>query len=222
VAQSDASVNIRVIPDVELAGKVVADDSTGQPVTGVVIALWPELPILGTGPNMLNGESDRKGVFKIQYLTAGVYNFSTFGDSGMYLKQVVCNGKDYTLLPLTIESGTNISDCTVTMGEDAGVIKGQVLDDEKPMRDLTVVAIPQDRSLRHLERFTITGKTNANGEYKLSGVIPGDYLLFAVPPDDAGTYFDINFADRNQRDAERVTVKSGDTKIVTLKPTTSQ
>jgi hypothetical protein len=46
--------------------------------------------------------------------------------------------------------------------------------------------------------------------------------LFAVPPDDSESYFDIDFADHNQRDAERVSVKSGETKIVTLKPATSQ
>jgi 5-hydroxyisourate hydrolase-like protein (transthyretin family) len=222
VAQSDARVNIQVIPDVELTGKVVAENSAGQPVAGVVIALWPELPVLGTGPNMLNGETDRNGDFKIQYLTGGAYNFSTFGDSGMYLKQAVCSGKDYTLLPLTIESGANIGDCTITMGTDAGLLKGRVMDDEKPVRDMTVVAIPQERSLRHLERFTITGKTNASGDYQLLNIIPGEYLLFAVPPDDANTYFDIDFADRNQRDAERVTIKPNEIKTIQLKPTTPQ
>jgi len=53
-------------------------------------------------------------------------------------------------------------------------------------------------------------------------VIPGDYLLLAVPTDENETYFDIDFADRNQRDAERVSVKSGETKIVPLKPTAPQ
>jgi protocatechuate 3,4-dioxygenase beta subunit len=140
----------------------------------------------------------------------------------MYLKQAVCNGKDLTFLPVTIEPGIGVSDCVLTMGTDAGVVKGRVLDNEKPVPGLTVVAIPGQRSLRHLDRFTVTGKTNANGEYQLSAMIPGDYLLFAVPPDDSESYFDIDFADHNQRDAERVSVKSGETKIVTLKPATSQ
>jgi hypothetical protein len=65
-------------------------------------------------------------------------------------------------------------------------------------------------------------KTNANGEYQISGVIPGDYLLFAVPLNDDHSYFSIDFADRNQADAERVNVKAGDTKTVSLKPATPQ
>ncbi len=171
---------------------------------------------------MLNGETDRSGTFKIHYLISGSYYFSTYGGSGMYLKQAVCNGKDHTFLPLTIEPGIGVSDCVLTMGTDAGVVKGHVLDGGKPVAGLTVVAIPEQRSLRHLDRFTVTGKTNANGEYHLPGVIPGDYLLFAVPPDENEEYFDINFADGNQHDAERVSVKSGETKTVVLKPATPQ
>ena len=102
------------------------------------------------------------------------------------------------------------------------MVKGQVYDSEKPVPDLVIVAIPQSLALRRLARYTVTGTTDANGAFQLSGMIPGDYLVFAVPKDDEQGYFQIDFADRNQRDAERVSVKSGDTKTVTLKPTSSQ
>jgi hypothetical protein len=165
---------------------------------------------------------ERNGSFKIEYVPIGSYYFSTFGGSGIYLKQVVCNGKDYTFLPLAIEAGAGVNDCVLTMGTDSGVVKGQVLNGDKPAPGLTVIAIPQQRSLRHLDRFTITGKTDVNGGYQLSGVIPGDYLLFALRPDEGESYFDIDFADRNQQFAERVSVKSNETKTVALKPTTPQ
>jgi hypothetical protein len=222
VGESNARANIQVSAEVEASGKVLIENAHGETVSDVMVVLWPEQNILGIGPNMLNAETDRGGGFKIHYLVSGNYYFSTYGGSGMYLKQAVCNGKDLTFLPVTIEPGIGVSDCVLTMGTDAGVVKGRVLDNEKPVPGLTVVAIPGQRSLRHLDRFTVTGKTNANGEYQLSAMIPGDYLLFAVPPDDSESYFDIDFADHNQRDAERVSVKSGETKIVTLKPATSQ
>ena len=222
VADGDAHVNIQVNPEAEVSGKVLIENPKGQTTSGMLIALWPQLPILGTGPNMIHSEIDRNGAFKIQYLPSGTYDFGSFDASGMYLKKIICGGKDYTLLPITIESGVSVTDCSVTLGTDAGVVKGQVLDGEKPMSGLTVVAIPEQRSLRHLDRFTVIGRTNANGEYQLPGVIPGDYLLFAVPADEGESYFDLDFADRNQRDAERVSVKSGETKTVQLKPTTPQ
>ena len=222
VGDGDTRVNIQVSPQVEVSGKVSIENSTGKSATGMLVALWPQLPILGTGPNMFHGEIDRNGLFRIQYLTSGSYDFGTFDTSGMYLKKVLCNGKDYTLLPLTIESGISVKDCAVMLGTDTGVVKGQVLDGEKPAPGLTVIAIAEQRALRQLDRFAVKGKTNANGEYQLSGVVPGDYLLFAVPPDDCETYFDIDFADRNQRDAERVSVKSRETKNIPLKPTAPQ
>jgi hypothetical protein len=222
VGESNARANIQVTAEVEASGKVLIENAHGETVSGISVVLWPELNILGIGPNMLNDETDQSGAFKIHYLVSGNYYFSTYGDSGMYLKQAVCNGKDHTFLPLTIEPGIGVSDCVLTMGKDAGIVKGQVLNGEKPVSGLTVVAIPEQRSLRHLDRFTVIGRTNANGEYQLSGVIPGDYLLFAVPPDDSESYFDINFADHNQRDAERVSMKSRETKIVALKPTSPQ
>jgi hypothetical protein len=126
------------------------------------------------------------------------------------------------LLPLTVEPGVNVSDCVLVMATDVVTVKGQVLDGDKPVAGWTVVAIPEQRSLRHLERFTYTKLTNANGEYQLSGMIPGDYLLFAVPPDENETYFDVNFADRNLQFAERVSLKTGETKTVGLKPTAPQ
>ena len=221
VGDGDTQVNIQVNPQAEVSGRVSLENSKGQSISGILIALWPQLPILGTGSNWIHSEIDRNGAFKIPYVPSGGYDFGTFDAAGIYLKKVICNGKDYTLLPVNIEPGTSV-DCLVTLGTDVGEVKGQVLNDEKPASGLTVIAIPTDHSLRHLDRFTVTGKTNVNGEYQLSGLIPGDYLLFAVPPDDNGAYFDIDFADRNQRDAERVNVKSGETKTVPLKPTTPQ
>jgi hypothetical protein len=53
-------------------------------------------------------------------------------------------------------------------------------------------------------------------------MIAGDYIVVAVPEDDEPSHFQIDFADRNKRDAERVSVKSGDAKIVTLNPATPQ
>ena len=225
VSDSDVRANIQVSVDAEVSGRISIENSTGQSVSGISIALWPQNIsnyISDFGRNPLKSVTDQHGNFKITYVSSGNYDFAMLPVAGIYLKQIVCNGKDHTLLPLTIEGGASVNDCVLTMGTDAGVVKGQVLDGDKPVSGRTVVAIPEDRSLRRLERFTITGITNANGEYQLSGVIAGDYLLFAVPLDDDETYFDVDFADRNQRDAERVTVKHGDTRIVPLKPAAPQ
>ncbi len=159
---------------------------------------------------------------RIQNVQTGSYVFSIAGRTDMYLKQIVCNGRDYTFQPLTIDSGITIGDCALTLASDTAIMKGQVYDSDKPVPNLVVVAIPQSMALRRIARYTVSGTTNMNGEFQISGMVPGDYLVFAVPKDDEQSYFQIDFADRNSRDSERVSVKSGDTKTVILKPATSQ
>lgn len=222
VPDSDVRANIQVSYGTDVSGKVVVENSTGRSVSGIGIGLANEIVNRLTIWRSLGDTTVQNGGFRITNVLSGSYDFSVWNASGMYLKKLVCNGKDFTLQPLTIESGSGASECVVTLGTDAGVIKGRVLDGDKPVAHKIVVAIPEDRALRSVERFTITANTNSNGEYQLSSVIPGDYLLFSVAPDDDGSYFDINFADRNLRDAERVTVKSSETKTIALKPTAPQ
>jgi hypothetical protein len=224
VTDGDVRANIQVNVHADVSGRISIEKSTGQSVSGILISLVrPQNDLTNDSfRSSFNSQTEQKGNFRFTDMPSGNYDFAIRSRYDIYLKQALCSGKDYTLRTLTIEGGASVNDCVLTLGTDASVIKGLVVDGDKPVPGRVVVAIPEDRSLRHLERFTVIGTTNANGEYQLSGIIPGDYLLFAVPPDDAETYFDINFADRNQRDAERVTVKSGDTKIVPLKPTTPQ
>ena len=222
IADTDTRANIQVGFGAFVAGKIVTENPNGKSMTGVSIGLWPEESLFGDGPNWLHDNANQIGAFRITEVRPGNYDFDTFDNPGMYLKKTVCNGKDSTLLPLAIESGVNVTDCVITLATDSGAITGRVLNDDKPVRGERIIAIPEERSLRHLRRFTLIGTSDMSGGYQLTGVIPGDYLLFAVPPDENELYFDINFADRNLRDAERVTVKSNETKTVPLKATNPQ
>jgi uncharacterized GH25 family protein len=223
ISDSDVRANIQVSAEVEVSGRIAIENSTGKSLGGFTVMLLPRNSI-ATNPalNSPRATTERNGTFRITYVFSGSFDFEIPLDPGMYLKQTVCNGKDYTFAPLTIEGGANVNDCVLTLGTDSGVIKGKVLDGDKPVPNRIVVAIPEEASKRRLERFGFMRKTNANGEYQISGVIPGDYLLFAVPLNDDHSYFSIDFADRNQADAERVNVKAGDTKTVSLKTATPQ
>jgi uncharacterized GH25 family protein len=222
VSEADARVNIPITGMAEVNGKIAIENSNGQSVSGIRITLQSQSFAAGLGNATSNAGTDQNGAFKIQNVQTGSYLFSVAGRNDMYLKQAACSGRDYTYQPLTIDSGLTIADCTLTMATDTAVMTGQVLDSNKPVPDMVVIAVPQSLALRRIARYTLTANTDANGAFKISGMIPGDYLVFAVPKDDEQSYFQIDFADRNQRDAERVSINSGDTKTVTLKPATSQ
>jgi hypothetical protein len=223
VSDNDVHADVQIGPRGEVDGKIVIENSTGQSVSGVGVTLLPELLTKVFNPlSLYDSSTDQAGRFRITRVETGRYAFSLYGKTEMYLKKAVCNKIDYTFRQFTVDAGETLGDCVLTLANDTGVIKGQVLNGENPVVDQVVVAIPQSPSLRQNARYNVTASTDAKGEYQLKAIVPGDYLLFAVRPDDSESYFEINFADRNQRDAERVSVKSGETKTVALKPTTPQ
>jgi uncharacterized GH25 family protein len=222
VSDNDARANIQIGAAAEVDGKIIIENSTGQSISGIRVNLQSQTFTGGIGGATANASADQNGVFRFQNVQSGGYFFTIAGRSDMYLKQAVCQGRDYTYQALTVDPGMTIGDCTLTLATDTAVMKGQVYDSDKPVPNYVVVAIPQSMALRRIARYTVTANTDANGAFQISGMVPGDYLVFAVPKDDEQSYFQVDFADRNQKDSERVSVKSGDAKSVMLKPGTAQ
>ena len=90
-------------------------------------------------------------------------------------------------------------------------------DGDNPVPGLVVVLVPDSRELRAIPRYTLTAKTDASGQYKIAGVIPGDYRLFAIPPSADREYFALDFPERHTDIAEHVTVDPSTTQAVNLK-----
>lgn len=224
VSDNDVHADIQIGTRGEVDGRVVIENSSSQSILGIGVTLLPELlkKVFDKFNNLYDSTTDQGGRFRITRVETGRYNFSLYGKTEMYLKKAVCNNVDYTFRQFTMDAGETFGNCVLLLANDTGVIKGQVLNGDKPVADEVVVAIPESPALRELARYTVTGSTNAKGEYQLKAIVPGDYFVFAVPHDDEESYFDINFADRNLRDAERVSVKSSETKTVLLKPTSPQ
>ena len=82
---------------------------------------------------------------------------------------------------------------------------------------VVVVLIPESADLRRVPRYTLTAKTDLRGHYKIAGVIPEDYLLFAVPPSIDHGYFALDFPERHTDIAERIRVAPSTTETVNLK-----
>jgi protocatechuate 3,4-dioxygenase beta subunit len=223
VADGDARVNVVVSPPSEVKGRVIVE-GTQQPPPGKIRI---SIQSMGGSPPAFGNQSgasiDDSGNFDIKGIGPGQYTFSIGGAQNLlYLKRATCSGRDYTVQPLALESTINLNDCVVTLGTDAGSISGQVLDSGKPVQGLVVVAIPDARDLRTLPRFIFNCKTDADGNFQLPGVIPGDYLVFAVPASDEQIYFAPDFAEKNIRDAERITIHASENKTVNPRPSPAQ
>jgi hypothetical protein len=182
------------------------------------------------------------GHFKLTGIDPGAYTFglnriapaaesnSTPQDAGaagddlqsLYLKHVNCAGRDYAKEVFQLNGGTRLIDCRVTIGHDTASVNGKVLNGEKGVAGQIVVAIPESPELRRNPRYTLSGRTNREGQFSIAGIIPGDYLIFAVTPNEEQSYYALDFAERNPRDAERATFKPGEAKAFVLKPSSAQ
>jgi hypothetical protein len=223
IDDADANVSIQLSEAGQLRGKLIMENTKNPDFTETEIDLEPSAG-LGSVLDHSDPQSETKpnGTFTIANILPGSYFFTLDPDRAQaYVKEAICDGKDYTRQPLDVEAGTKIDDCRVTISSDTVTISGMVLDGGRPVSGLYVVAIPQLRALRENPDYTMTETTDSDGQFQLKA-IPGDYFLFAVRPNDQDSYYALDFAERNLANAERVSVKSGDTKTVALKPTVAQ
>jgi hypothetical protein len=223
IEDADANVSIQLSDAGQMRGKLIMENTKNPDFTGTEIDLEATA---GLGSVLENSDSQTEtkpdGTFTISNVLPGSYFFTLDPDRAQaYVKEVICDGKDYTEQPLDIEAGTKLDDCRVTISSDTATISGMVLDGGKPVSGLYVVAIPQSLALRENPQYTMTETTDSDGQFQLK-VIPGDYFLFAVRPNDQDSYYALDFVERNLASAERVSVKTGDTKTVSLKIAASQ
>ncbi len=221
IENQNAKVLINLGRSGDVHGRIVLDDLRPPPADDLKdldIDLDAESGI-GTLKTQYDGKIDPNGMFAVENLSPGKYWFSTdIPSENEYFKQITCDGKDFTAQPIDINVGTSMN-CEIILGTDAAKITGKLMDDDKPVPDYVVVAIPEPLALRRVPYFLDDERTNKSGEFRFIGMAPGDYLLFAVPRDPHQGYYAPDFADRNMDDAVRVTVKPNETVTLTLKPT---
>jgi len=213
IADADVDVNLKIGRACEVRGQVVYDDPQAATFAGLQISL-------DTRSGIIFGASlDAEGKFDIRSAPPGRYTFSLFheraNEAKIYLKHVECSGKDYATQPLMLGLGATLN-CKAIVATDTATISGQVKQGDRPAVEAVVVVVPEERALRSLPRYTLSGKTGSDGHFRIAALIPGDYLIFAVPPDEYQSYFALDFAERNAGSAQTVSIKPGESKETNL------
>jgi hypothetical protein len=192
-------------PEVSLQGERVSLDNFG-----------PGFGLLHPSP-----ELDSTGRFDVKNVPPGNFTFSVLNKNqrpieSVYVKKAICGGHDYAAqeFTLTVDSRLN---CDITLARDTSLVQGRVISGDNAVPGVIVVMTPASAELRKVPRYTLTAETDAAGQYKIAGVIPGDYLLFAVQKSSDQSYFDPGFASRNAATSVGVTIAAGAAQAVDLK-----
>ena len=89
---------------------------------------------------------------------------------------------------------------------------------DQPAIDYTVVAFSSDASnWRPQSRYIQVGRPDANGQFRIRGLPPGEYLVVAVDDVESGEWFDPAFLGAQRRNAVSVDLGDGDAKTLQLR-----
>ncbi len=172
-------------------GRVRVEGQQGISLEGARVNLRArELPFaFSGGGTRINPD----GSFTTNILPGMTYDVAAAGlPAGYYLKsvrygsqEVLDTGFDPAMAPA--------AQLEIVLSPNGGSVEGQVLDAELlPLAGVTVVLAPEPNH-RHLHRLFQSTTTDSQGRYRLSGIAPGTYKLFAFDDLEPGIWRDPQF-----------------------------
>jgi hypothetical protein len=134
------------------------------------------------------------------------------------------NGHDISTTPIELTS-SDAAGVAIRFTDRWSSIQGTVQSASRnPDADALVIMFPVDRRLWTQygtgTRSVRAVRTTVHGSYNLGSVVPGDYLVIAIPDDKAGGWQDPDFLAALSSSATRVTVGDGEHKTQDLRTRT--
>jgi protocatechuate 3,4-dioxygenase beta subunit len=166
--------------------------------------------VLGGSPGPFAGsqhaEVGEDGSFTIPRVWDGSYRLQVMGlPEGAYVKAARAGQTDVLAEGLAVVDGVAPGPLDVVVSFDGGSIDGTVVDGEKKaVSGATVTLVPASKRERtDLYRSAVADQ---NGRYTLSGVAPGDYLMFAWESVEQGAWQDPLFLEPLKDKGRKITV----------------
>jgi carboxypeptidase family protein len=165
-----------------VTGRIV-DAATGEPIPGATVSLSPTSGGRSTSPSvpvallrLLTNQTNVAGIFEIVNVPSGRWSVQVSKEGYIPLGPS-------SSLAVEVGGGTaRIRDVQIDRG---GAIVGRVLDARGgPITRVMVLAMQQLRNRDGSVRLTggASGQTNDLGEFRVSGLGPGLYVVLAQPP----------------------------------------
>ena len=177
-AQSSGSATDRGV----IAGTVI-DAVTQQPLKGAEVRLRGRLSLSGsrlTLPSPRSVTTDASGHFVVE-VAPGWYLLVAARDGYVSRDRGDVNGRSQWI---EIASGQRINDVVLRL-LPGGFIAGHIVNEAgKPLRGVAVEALKFSYQHHGLRELRDVGRTTTGdgGEYRISGLVPGNYFLRAKPP----------------------------------------
>ncbi len=219
-----AGLSLSLKAGAKVSGRVVFDGVAAQPTTQQLTAAQVSLAAIGGG-NGAPGQGSKlvsDGTFKTSSSAAGNYTVSLTGVPGAWMmRSVMVAGRETVTMGFEL-GDSDVADVVITFTDRIPSISGAVkAEGTAPLPNATVIMIPADYRAWLASgasgRGQVTAIVQPNGNYAFGRLLPGDYLLAAVPDEALVTDHDTAFYDALARVATRVTVTDGEKKALDLR-----
>jgi hypothetical protein len=167
-----------------------------------------------------NAPVDRSGNFEWKTVNPGNYIVQVYGGDaqGFFLKSVTLGGRDVSTG--FTASGPTLLDLVVS--GKSGMVEGVVVEKEKdvdndhPVANAMVVAVPEEKYRNLPDRFGI-GSSDQHGRFTVRGLAPGNYTLYAWQDLEEGVCRDPDFLKSQGSSGMAARVEEGSHQTLDLK-----
>ncbi len=226
VAADVEGVKLTPLPSFRLSGHLQIEGSATAALTLYSVNLrQAELPgdqgfFMSQDFFGANAPVDRFGNFEWKDVNSGNYIMQVYGGNGqgVFLKSATLGGRDIT----TGFTASGPATLDVVVSTKGGMVEGVVVqkekdvDNEYPVANATVVAVPEEKYRKLFDRFGI-GSTDQQGRFTIRGVAPGSYTLYAWQDLEEGVWHDADFLKSQEANGTAVKVEEGSHQAVELK-----
>ena len=124
-----------------------------------------------------------------------------------FLKSVTAGGRDVLDSGFSVSSGaTNLA---LVVSANGAVAEGLASNqNDQPVADAVVVAVPEARFRSHPDRYR-KALSDQSGHFSLRGLPPGDYTLFAWESVDGEPYYNAEFLKSYEGQGKALHVSEG-------------
>ena len=217
-------VTLALASGTDVSGSVFVEEAATPRAAEALADLdWTELRVTLRGNDIVRFGADAaeageaQGSFLIENVAPGEYLVDIgMPNSNLYLKRIVLGsaetGPDE---PISIETGFT-GPLFVLLSPNGGRIQGVAsTPDGEPMPNAAITLLPPDVSDIAASGGNLPGRnqtrTDAGGNYSLSGVAPGEYRLFAWENPEHAPLLDEAFVRAYAARSERVVIRESDT-----------
>jgi hypothetical protein len=178
VAESNVdNLELRVVPDSEIAGRLESEGDT-PPAPHRSVTLRQAGTAWTIGPP---AEVDADNTFRFEKVPAGKYDVGLSWDSA-YVSSMRLGPAAIDGAVLDVSNGSGGADLVLRLSPATGSVSGTVRDDRGNAAEARVALILDGEHSAFAPRFA---KAKTDGAYSFVNLPPGNYKMLAVPEDDA-------------------------------------